>query len=432
MLSPFARLRNRASRRVAAVNAVPACSERERVVALVRASRVKLAPFIQIEDQRRLVWNNAPPQMVLYPRVKKLMDKLGQLDGVGALIKMASYTIDEGAGTIANDELARFHVECQALVADIQGACLNYSMIVTLTLTIYVALIALKTGESAYYPDDHYEADPTVSLYADRCDFAAWIWPGDMEAQRGLRRGLYCAECVTLALGPIACFMGLEECLFLYTCLSTGLASVISRCEFILHHPERLAMLFMGHALSVDVLMVGLPFVAARASAMMFLCVLTTSCLYLIVYVSYLTGTYGSMTLVLQAQHSEARRLLLGSVSASNGARCGGGDGGGGAATTASSETENGHSRPPDEELSAADDGLADFVSTALEAQAPHSTVSRATQALRREGFSLSVLREVALAGQLSDVVAVLSGPSLGLRSGERAALAAAIVNRLK
>ena len=292
-----------------ACESVLVISERQRVSAVARAARERLQPFVDM-DPSRLAW------FVFRPRVGSLLIRLGISDGVGAMLKMASFDVggDSGRSDFSCAKLAQIRSHGEELILSMQSAALNYSVIFSLFLTIYLSLSVMHAGKSAYETDESTTAlrlgaswDHSVYPWHD---FAKYAYPNDAEAQAATRRALYVVECAMLLLGTFASYLGLFETLLLYRSLSVGLLSVISKCEYLLDCPVRLAVNWNLLVVSLFCLPVALPFILARSSAIAFHC----ACAMLAAGVAYLTlvvtSPVGSLYATFRAQHREARRLL--------------------------------------------------------------------------------------------------------------------------
>ena len=111
--------------------------ERERVVALVRVVRAKLQPLAAPDQDFTCIQ--------FKPSAFKLVMDLGSIDGIGFLLKMASVETEHD-GTISESELQRFRREGVDLVDGLAAGVLNYSVVLSLFLTIFTSLVVLHAG----------------------------------------------------------------------------------------------------------------------------------------------------------------------------------------------------------------------------------------------------------------------------------------------
>ena len=105
--------------------------------------------------------------------------------------------------------------------------------------------------------------------------------------------------------------MGLFETLILYRALSVGLLGVVSKAEYLVESPMRLARNWNLLICTLFLLAVALPFILARSSAIAFLCgcsMVGVGSAYLLLLV---TSPWGTLYATFRAQHREARLLLL-------------------------------------------------------------------------------------------------------------------------
>ena len=79
----------------------------------------------------------------------KLVMDLGSQDGIGFLLKMASVETEHD-GTISDSELQRFRREGVDLVDVLAAGVLNYSVVLSLFLTIFTSLVVLHAGRGPY------------------------------------------------------------------------------------------------------------------------------------------------------------------------------------------------------------------------------------------------------------------------------------------
>ena len=135
-------------------------NDHERVAALVTGARKKIVPFAQSKGLINM--------QTKWPG----MFKLGSNDGVGFIIKLASFDLD-GDSRISAAELSRFQLESEKLIEGLQAALLNYSVLLSLLLTVYVSLFVLQLGSSyrvdGPFMDEWLSGDAALErgIYAD-------------------------------------------------------------------------------------------------------------------------------------------------------------------------------------------------------------------------------------------------------------------------
>ena len=400
-------------------------SDRERAAATVLAARKKLGPFAA--KQSVLPGNDMGPG--------KILAKLGLADGIGALIKIASFDL-EADGSMSKQEFSRFDSECMLLLEGATSALLNYSVLSSLIMTIFVTIILLHVPRN-------YEVDGPAgdgldilgpdaverSVYADVATFA---WPNDATAQRNLRRVFHWIESIVLVSGFSAQSFALLKSTFLYTILTVGLPSVTAKCEYLVDNPT-LAGDINNSVLGggVDLLhMLALPWVVSRTSVVGFIAMIASAVVTHGFFGSYcMNASDGWLTKMFRAQHREAKRVLLRASSAPVTAN----------ATVSGTSTSGASSILAVMDLtsdSAEDEAaLCRILAKALPDGQQHGVESRELIARRMvaEGFTLPTLRDAISFGNLQDVVASLSlAPSIGLRVGDQLAIATAVRAEVK
>ena len=300
-------------------HALPALgsSDRQRIVELIRLAREKLEALAAIDPSQVYFANS---------KMSKLWESLGMFDGVGFFTNVASFKLDAGGTSLSEAEFERFRSEGQVLIDNLISSALNYSVINSLLFTIYISLLVLTAGDSAYQPPviGHFNATgPPFGVWSD---FATFAWPDDIESQATGRRVFYAIECALLCLGIASTVCGIFASLLLYTMMSVGLPSVLSKIEYIAHNPKRLYDMF-NYSLNggLDVLTLVLPFIAARCSALAFFC--SCGSFFLVHGVWAISNAVmegGLLSVLFKTQHNEARRAVaLGNNGAkSEGASC--------------------------------------------------------------------------------------------------------------
>ena len=282
--------------------------EHERVGNVVALARHKLRAFANLDE-------GMMSYFLFRPKMVAIGVALGGFDGIGALLKMATFDVT-GDGVISESDIRSFQSEGALLTEQLQAGTLNYTVVYSLFLTIFVSLAVLHAGRNAYEIPEEDVALRIGSYYNEEgreifADLATYAWPADFVAQLSLRRSLYKGEFVSLAFGTVACIIGLLDSLLLYISMSTALPSVLCKLEYIVGAPWRLVvLLWLLFFAAVPSLMLALLFIAARASAFATFCFGAGVLLFLLWEFVFLQSSHGSVTATLRHEHSEARRLL--------------------------------------------------------------------------------------------------------------------------
>ena len=173
--------RTKQRRTIVAIAPQPAIfSDDERIAAVVRSARTKLICFAEIDESEvyKCVSCNQ--------KFNKAVDKTGGPDSVGALLKLASYGGADGK-FLSRSELQRFQAEVTLLIDTFSATNLNYTVLFSLFMTMYVTLLVLHVGSNAYsapLPNSlSVEGQPTGVW----TDLATFCWPNDVPAQVSLR-----------------------------------------------------------------------------------------------------------------------------------------------------------------------------------------------------------------------------------------------------
>ena len=295
---------SRQRRKVHTEQAPLMASESSRVAAIILDSRSKLRPMAEKKNASGKWLNDNA-------------GKHGALDGIGMLLRFAAIEV-EPDGTVTEQNLTRFQQEATAILAQLENIALNFSVLSSLFLTIFVALAIQHAGAPAYAKaaaeDD--DAFAVISPFGDGPtdgiwnDFAGFAWPNDAIAQRKLRRSLYVGECVTLTLAIYVCLWGLVQQLLMFTSYGAALPNVIVKVEFMMEKLSRLTDIWISFdAIVILFLPLGLAFVAARVSAVACICG------FALVAANFVTAAIQGMIRgvcpdILFCQHKEAQTLL--------------------------------------------------------------------------------------------------------------------------
>ena len=123
-------------------------SSSERIARLI-AARSKLEPMASAAFDMTNKSNRV--------KANKFHVELGDIDGVGLLLKIASFQTKTD-GTVGEDEIRQFEREGALLIDTLCSSMLNYSVLLSLFLTIYVSLQVAHVGRVPYEmaaPEDY-------------------------------------------------------------------------------------------------------------------------------------------------------------------------------------------------------------------------------------------------------------------------------------
>ena len=152
-------------------------------------ARELLKPFANISEEE------ATPH-----KLHKIWPKAGGLDGMGILLRLAE--VETAGGSLSPEAMAIFVAHGEVIIELLQSVSLNFTVIFSLFLTIYISILVMHAGNPAYAYDvasrelggiAFGSGDHSGAWY----DLASYAWPGDADAQRSLRRHLYLAEVCT-------------------------------------------------------------------------------------------------------------------------------------------------------------------------------------------------------------------------------------------
>lgn len=276
-------------------------SGRQRVTLLVEHARKLLLPYASL------------PEPFFFFQENKIFKQLGGLDGIGAILKIASFQVHDDQ--MADAEFARFDYEGMKLTEDILNSLLNYLVLNSLLLTIFVALAVLHATRT-YEVDQSSTgevllADVAVerSLYADVATFA---WPNDPIAQRNLRRCFHWVESAMLAIGISFCVWSVHLGQNMYAIMGAGLPSTVAKCEYMLENPAELFTIFFSFQQGLNFVHLVLIFFAARVSAVAFLCMVASAVVVHLFLGVHAHTPNGPLNAKHKAQHREAQRVTHG------------------------------------------------------------------------------------------------------------------------
>jgi hypothetical protein len=394
-------------------------SDVERVHALAALAREELKLYADI-DEHLAARMGGSGQM--NAAANKVVMRLGQVDGIGFLLKVASF--DGNVQTFLQDG--------QLFLDSVVAATLNYMVIAMLCVTLFVSVALQHAGGLAYSVDAamvglNFRTDPAAADSGGAfADLATWV-SSDPGTQVTARRILYCIECALIAVGFINCAIAFFESLFLFLIVSSALPSVLDKYEVLVQNVSKLSGPFRTSTIAYDMSIFVMVFIAARASAVLFLAMCAVFVAFNL-YATQLTGTKGTLGQIFTAQHRSARRVLAAHHTGSSAADCGPMAAAGGAASsTAFGPATHLQAEGVDAQQRAdgSEAALTALVARSLPAHSvPPDAIARE---LINEGFTLTTLRAAAAAKL--DVASALSKvrASSGLRAGDCLALAAAV-----
>ena len=186
-----------------------------------------------------------------------------------------------------------------------QNLTLNWSVVLSLALSLFVSMAILHTGNAAYSTVDaaHWAFDDSAWS-----DLASYAWPEDLDAQAALRRGLYIGECVTVCLAILMCISGLTFILILYTAFGAALPDMPSKLDFMLSHPMHCTLMWGVFDNLMFLVPLSLGFITARSSAVLsFSCFATFGVYQLIMLGLVNFGVPGNLA---RAQQVQVRRVV--------------------------------------------------------------------------------------------------------------------------
>jgi hypothetical protein len=302
----------------------------ERAARLIATARSKLEPMVASADEGFDA-----------VRANKKHAELGDVDGVGLLLKLASFPTSAD-GTLSDEDYRHFEREGALLIDTMCSSMLNCepprielwslqcspcphtpstpahiadptfilggadSVVSSLLLTIFVSLQVMNVGSQPYETAAsarHHIG--TTSNTAAAGDAAAFLWPHDPEAFRWV---FYVLECFFLSLGTPLCTLALLVNLSRLVMLS-NLPSVAAKLEYLM---GRLKVLMLCTALMFFSLMIlvtmALPAMLARASAVAFLSACAAALILVVLFVRY---SWASDEIKVQV--AEARIVLAAS-----------------------------------------------------------------------------------------------------------------------
>ena len=287
-------------------------AENARAAVVIKRAREYLRPYAEL-----------PPNAGYFKRMNK-NGEMGAPETLGVLLRVAAIEIDgpktsadDGVATLSPAAFVHFQREGLEVMEMMQSVTLNWSVILSLFLTIYVAMAVMHTGSAAYAPQgaqrvafvgaDGLGQQPPVEFAWG--DLASYAWPNDPIAAAGLRRGLYVAECVSIIAGIVSCLAGIVNTVSIYDGLSVGTPNIVMKFEYILENPKGIGALWVAFDANLFFFLpASVAFSCARSSAIMSLTAFAGwGLVHVLTVIMTLKGTIGTLHL---AQYRQARLLL--------------------------------------------------------------------------------------------------------------------------
>ena len=275
-----------------------------------RAARVVENARQKLEDLARI------PESASIRSITRAVVKAGDAEGVGALLRLAALRPSRG-NALSKTAMVRFRAESERCFDGLQKVALNFSVVTSLFLTIFVALGVDTTFSEPYDAPEQFGEGPWEEL-------ATWVIPdasaslfgnsslvslSDRGAQRALRRTFITVEWVTIALGTAYCLIGLWESLIIYATWA-NIPDPITKYQYILDHPGTGPSLWGFFYTQLGLLAIALTLIAARVSGIAFLCNLFGLCMFTVRFNYSFYGSGGSCAALCRSLHSEVHRLL--------------------------------------------------------------------------------------------------------------------------
>lgn len=233
-------------------------SQAARARAVIFRSRQLLKPFAELPNESSII------------AVEQLGNRIGGPEVLGALIRAAA--IPAEGEHLSEADFVRFIAEATEVMDQLQSLTLNWSVINSLFLTIFVGMAVMHAGSPAYNGVDVQRAafessDDSAYAYGD---LASLAWPDDADAAAGLRRAFYAAECSLTIVGIVLCLVSILTTVSIYDSLSVSLPNVVAKYELVVNFPLTMGGMWGSFAITCCIVLpLALAFATARASAMM-------------------------------------------------------------------------------------------------------------------------------------------------------------------
>lgn len=255
------------------------------------------------------------PETASIGTVTKAIVKAGDSEGVGALLRLAA--LRPIGNELSRNSMVRFRAEADRCFEGLQKVALNFSVVTSLFLTIFVALAVDTTFSEPYDAPEQFGEGPwqeLASWVVSDASFtffsnSTFVSPSDRGAQRALRRAFITAEWATLALGTAYCLIGLWESMIIYATWAS-IPDPITKYQYILEHPGTGPSLWAFFYTQLGLLALALTLIAARVSGIAFLCNLFGLCFFTCRFYYSFYAKGGSCAALCRSLHAEAHRLL--------------------------------------------------------------------------------------------------------------------------
>lgn len=300
------RMMHRKEQRVAVQPPAAPMDAAARAVTAIKRARVLLTPFAEAGSLEPLTWAEK----------KKIFDKTGKLggpEGIGVLLRLAA--VEVSGDTIAPAAFAQLQAAGEDAMDTIQNLMLNWTVLLSLFLTIYVTLAVIHSGAPAYRPIDQNEQQLAFATRGEDSEYAIWgdlasfAWPDDVEAQAGLRRGLYVAECITIVVCLLLCGSGLMTAVCIYSFVGAGLPDALSKIEYLIDALAYVFFMWPCFDFVVIFLFLALGLVTARSSAIMSIACFTAVGLSQL-HGMFFIGIFGPVAIGHLQQWRVAKRII--------------------------------------------------------------------------------------------------------------------------
>lgn len=229
-------------------------TELEKLAELVKRARAQLPPLARAKT--------------MYEQGKAVTD-MGDIDGAHIVLLVAKVDMD-GDGRVGTEEYARFLTEAADLIASVQSSVLNTSIVAALLLTIVLPMLLEPFDEF----NEPASEDLIGTIFADAASF--FTGGSSSEHAARARKGLYVAEAVLLGLTSCCCITGVFVSVAFYGAVAS-MPGQVAAVEFLLESCNALSKLQVLWSGCLLFLILSIPIVAAKASAVALFCAIAVS-----------------------------------------------------------------------------------------------------------------------------------------------------------
>ena len=194
--------------------------------------------------------------------------KIGGPEAVGTYCRIALLNVGED-GSLSDADMVRLRSEGELIMDMWQNVMLNWSVIFSLFMTIFVSVAILHTGSPAYATLESQHTAFGMDGPSEYTDLASFIWPEDEQAQADARRRLYTGEVVMVAIGITCCASALIIVLILYTAFGASIPDLMTKFEIMYQLPNTLGLVWAFFDGLVCFVPLTVAFATARSSALM-------------------------------------------------------------------------------------------------------------------------------------------------------------------